>query len=187
MGPNTCIYLPDDRTIVADEEAAILKMLARATLASPAHLSGADWEPFSHAIFAYVINNKDGMFAKAYDLRRTDDAVMLSLCKGVDRWLVGVDDSDEIVAHATAVWKMTSATQSSARSNLLSKQQGKRSMIRNMSRTRQRLTHVLCGWPRRFSKICELGMTVERSTCVRWLRHDRGRRHAFPGPVQSDN
>jgi hypothetical protein len=103
LGQNPCVYLPDDRTIVFDEEARIQKMLRREKPVVPAYLAGKDWEPFSRGILAVAINNHDGEFTKSYDLGRPDDAVVLSLLKGVDRWMLGVDDADEIVLHASAV------------------------------------------------------------------------------------
>ena len=33
---------------------------------------------------------------------RPDDAIVLSLFKGVDRWMLGVDDADAIALHPTA-------------------------------------------------------------------------------------
>ena len=67
-------------------------------LTSPA----TDWERLSHGILAVAINNQNGAFAKSYDLGRPDDAIVLSLFKGVDHWILGVDDTDSIVLHATA-------------------------------------------------------------------------------------
>ena len=68
----------------------------------PAYLSGPEWDRASRGLLAVAINNQDGAFAKAYDLGRPDDAVVLSLFKGVDRWVFGVDDADAIALHAVA-------------------------------------------------------------------------------------
>ena len=103
LGRNPCVYLPDDRTIVLDEEAAIQKRLRREKPVVPAYLAGAEWEPFSRGILAVAINNRDEKFAKSYDLGRPDDALVLSVFKGVDRWILGIDDSNEIVLHAKAI------------------------------------------------------------------------------------
>ena len=103
LGPNPCAYLPDDRTIVFDEEAAIQKLVRKAGPGVPAYLSGPEWDRASRGLLAVAINNEDGVFAKAYDLGRPDDAVMLSLFKGVDRWVIGVDDADAIAVHALSV------------------------------------------------------------------------------------
>jgi beta-lactamase regulating signal transducer with metallopeptidase domain len=102
LGTNPCVYLPDDRTIVFDEETKIQEMLSREKPVVPAYLAGKDWEPFSRGILAVAINNRDGMFTKSYDLGRPDDAIVRSLFKGVDRWMLGVADADAIALHATA-------------------------------------------------------------------------------------
>jgi beta-lactamase regulating signal transducer with metallopeptidase domain len=97
-----CVYLPDDRTIVFDDEAAIRKMLGRPNPVVPTYLAGEDWERCSRGVLAVAINNQDGKFAKSYDLGQPDDAIILSLFKGVDRWILGVVDDDAAVLHATA-------------------------------------------------------------------------------------
>ena len=61
------------------------------------------------------MNNQDGAFAKACDLGRPDDAAVLSLLKGVDRWVLGVDDADAIVLHADAACVGRDATESITR------------------------------------------------------------------------
>jgi beta-lactamase regulating signal transducer with metallopeptidase domain len=98
-----CVYLPDARTIVFKEEQELREMLTRTKPVVPAYLAGADWERFSHGLLAIAINNRDGKFAKSYDLDRPDDALVLSLFKGVDHWIFGVDDADAIGLHALAV------------------------------------------------------------------------------------
>ena len=95
--------MPDDRTIVFDEEAAIQKLVRKVSPGIPAYLSGPEWDRASRGLLAVAINNQGGAFAKAYDLGRPDDAVVLSLFKGVDRWVFGVDDADAIAVHALAV------------------------------------------------------------------------------------
>jgi len=102
IGPNPCVYLPDDRTIVLHEESAIQKLIRKGKPEIPAHLSGPEWDRASRGLLAVVINNHEGAFAKNYDLGRPDDAVVLSLFKGVDRWVFGVDDADAIALNALA-------------------------------------------------------------------------------------
>jgi hypothetical protein len=114
-GWNPCVYLPDDRTIVLDEEAAIQRLVRRENPVVPAYLAGRDWEPFRRSLVAVAINNQGGAFAKSYDMGRADDAVVLSLFKGVDRWFFGVDDADAIGLHATATCR-GDASESIARS-----------------------------------------------------------------------
>ena len=102
LGPNPCVYLPDERTIVLDEGAAIQKLVRRVKPGVPAYLSGPEWERVSRGVLAVTINNQDGAFAKGYVLGRPDDAVVLSLFKSVDRWVFGIDDANAIVPRAAA-------------------------------------------------------------------------------------
>ena len=103
LGPDACVYLPDDRTLVIDAEDAIRKLAGGETPSMPAFLHGPDWEQASRGLLAIAINNQDGTFAKHYDLGRPDDALVLSVFKGVDRWILGVDDTDTIAVHAAAL------------------------------------------------------------------------------------
>ena len=115
LGSNPCVYLPDDRTLVFDEEAEIRKYVRRESPAPPAYLRGPDWERVSRGLLAIAFNNQDGAFAKSYDLGRPDDAVVLSLFKGVDRWVLGVDDADAIVLHADAACRGRDASEAITR------------------------------------------------------------------------
>jgi hypothetical protein len=101
-GSSPCFFLPDDRTIVFAEEDAIRKIAGDNDPAPPTYLSGKAWERASRGLVAIAVKNRDDSFTKHYDLGRPDDAVVLSLFKGADWWVVGVDDADPIVLHADA-------------------------------------------------------------------------------------
>jgi hypothetical protein len=103
LGPGVyCVYLPDERTIVFDEEKVIRKLAAGEAPPRPAYLRGPEWERASRGVLAYAISNKDGALAKDYDLGRPDDAMVLPLLKGVDHWTFSVDDADAMVVRASA-------------------------------------------------------------------------------------
>ncbi|MDR3635457.1 MAG: M56 family metallopeptidase [Isosphaeraceae bacterium] len=108
VGPNPCVYLPDDRTLVFDDESTI-RALVGDPMKTPAYLRNADWEQASRGLVAVAIKNQDEMFAKHYDLGRTDDALVLSLFKGVDRWIFSVDDADPIILNAVAACRSADA------------------------------------------------------------------------------
>jgi hypothetical protein len=101
-GPDACFYLPDDRTLVFDQETIIRKLAGGEASPLPAFLRGPDWERACRGLLAVAINNRDGALAKNYDLGRPDDAVALSLLKGVDHWTFSVDDADAIALRAVA-------------------------------------------------------------------------------------
>lgn len=103
LGSNPCgVYLPDDRTLVLDDEAVIRRLVLGKAPAPPASLRGADWARACRGILAVAIDNENGSFVKGYDLGRPDDAVVLSLFKGVDRWVFSVDDAGSLAVHASA-------------------------------------------------------------------------------------
>ena len=116
LGPNPCVFLPDDRTIVFDEEDVIRKIAGGEGPAPPAYLRGKEWERASRGLVAVAINNQNDTFAKHYDLGRPDDAVVLSLFKGLDAWIFGVDDADPIVLHADAACRNRDASEAISRS-----------------------------------------------------------------------
>ena len=94
------LYLPDDRTMVCDEEKSIRALMARGTSSPPAYLRGADWDRASRGLLAVAVNNRDDDFVKQFDLGRPDDAAALPLFRGVDRWTLGLADSDAPSPHA---------------------------------------------------------------------------------------
>jgi hypothetical protein len=111
LGPHPCVCLLDDRTVVFDEEGPIRAFLGRGISQPLAYIRGPDWERASRGLLAVAINNEDGAFAKQYDLGRADDAVTLSLVKGVNHWTFWVDDADSIALHAAAACQSGEASQ----------------------------------------------------------------------------
>src|SRR5262249_37336885 len=110
-----CVYLPDDRTAVFDEEPQITAILRRPAPVAPAWLSGPDWQRASHGLFALALNNEGDRFTKGYDLRRPDDAAVVPLFRGVDRRGARVDDADAIALHAAAACRDSDAGAAIAR------------------------------------------------------------------------
>jgi len=99
LGPSPCVCVLDDRTIVLDEEAGIRSMLAGTAPVRRAFRDTPEWKNASRGLFAVAFDTHDGTFAKQYDLGRPDDAIVLSLLKGVSHWTLGVDDADSLALH----------------------------------------------------------------------------------------
>ena len=112
---NPCVFLPDDRTIVGDEEDVIRKIAGGERHALPAFFRGKEWERASRGLVAIAIKNIDDTFTKHFDLGRPDDSVALSLFKGLDAWILGVDDADAIVLHAHAIGRNRNASEAVSR------------------------------------------------------------------------
>jgi hypothetical protein len=111
LGPNPCLCLLDDRTVIFDEEGPIRAFLGREPSPPPAYVRGPGWERASRGLLAVALQNEDGAFAKQYDLGRPDDAVTLSLFKDVNHWAFWVDDADSIALHAAAACRSGAASQ----------------------------------------------------------------------------
>jgi beta-lactamase regulating signal transducer with metallopeptidase domain len=115
LGVNPCVFLPDDRTIVGDEEDVIRKIAGGEGHALPDLFRGKEWAHASRGLVAIAIKNNDDTFTKHFDLGRPDDAVALSLFKGLDAWVLGVDDSDAIVLRADAIGRNRNASEAVCR------------------------------------------------------------------------
>jgi beta-lactamase regulating signal transducer with metallopeptidase domain len=102
LGPDSCVYLPDDRTIVFDQQKVVRKLAGGQVPSLPALLRGPDWERACRGVVAAALSNDGGALAKTLDLGRPDDAVAVSLLKGVDHWTFSVDDADSVALRATA-------------------------------------------------------------------------------------
>ncbi len=115
LGMNPCVFLPDDRTIVGDEEDVIRKIAGGEGHALPALFRGKEWAHASRGLVAIAIKNNDDTFTKHFDLGRPDDAVALSLFKGLDAWILGVDDADAIVVNAHAIGRNRNTSEAVSR------------------------------------------------------------------------
>ena len=96
------VYLPDDRTIVADEQKWIGELVRRKAHSAPGWVQGADWRRVSRGLVGVAVNNQGDAFTKQYDLGRPDDAVVMQCFQGVDRWMLGMAYADEAILHAEA-------------------------------------------------------------------------------------
>jgi beta-lactamase regulating signal transducer with metallopeptidase domain len=101
FGANECFFMPDDRTLVIDEENVIRAIASGQGVRMPEYLRSQEWERASRGLVAFAIH-PDNTFAERYGLGRPDDAIVLSILKGVDTWIGGVDDSETIVVRAGA-------------------------------------------------------------------------------------
>ena len=109
--------------------------------ALPAFLRGPDWERASRGLLAVAISNQDGAFAKSYDLAAPDDAVVLSLFKGVDLWTFAVEDADALVLRAAAACRGGDVSEVIARSIDSLREAGpRRHRSRRIRRKRNRRT-----------------------------------------------
>ncbi len=116
LGPNPCVFVPDDRSIVLDEEDVIRTIAAGEDPAPPSYVRGKQWERATSGLIAIAINNQNDTFAKHYDFGQPDDAMLLPLFKGLDTWIFGVEDADPIVLQADAACRDRGASEAISRS-----------------------------------------------------------------------
>jgi hypothetical protein len=114
LGPNACVYLPDDRTIIVDDETNIRELVGMPPT-TPDYLRGVDWRGASQGLFAVALKNGNGLFAKHYETGRPDDALVLPLFKYVDHWVFSVADTDALALWASAVCRDRGASDAVAR------------------------------------------------------------------------
>ncbi|WP_435021658.1 M56 family metallopeptidase [Tundrisphaera sp. TA3] len=94
-------HLPDDRTLMLGSEAEIRATIARGP-ATPPLIDQADWARASRGLMGLTLANPGGAMVKRFDLGRPDDAVFLSLFRGVERWTLGVEDAEPIQSWGSA-------------------------------------------------------------------------------------
>jgi hypothetical protein len=113
-----CIYLPDDRTIVMDDENIIRKRIRGEVPPTPPYLRGLEWERACHDLAAIALDNRDGMLSKDYHVGDAlpGDVIVLSLLRSIDRFIVSVDDADPIVLRGWAALVGAGASREKARS-----------------------------------------------------------------------
>jgi hypothetical protein len=115
LGPDPCVYVPDDRTVVVMGEKEIRK-LAREGPLSPAFVRDPEWQRACRGLAAVAFNNEGGAFVKSYDVHNPEDAVFLSLFKGVEHWVLSINDADAIALRAVAGCLNVESCKTAARS-----------------------------------------------------------------------
>ncbi len=117
MGPwNFAVLLPDDRTVVIDDLKWIKELASREIQGAPSFLRGADWDRASRGIVAFAIDNHDDRFSKDYSIGRPDDAIVLSVFRGIERWTLAVADRDDIALNVEGTARDSKSAEAVTRS-----------------------------------------------------------------------
>jgi hypothetical protein len=95
--------IPDDRTVIFDDEDVLLRLIRRDSPAKPEFTRGADWKKVEHDLFAVVFDNHDGRLqravAKLKDVGEEDTVVeFLKLSR---EWIFGLEDADDFLVRMT--------------------------------------------------------------------------------------
>ena len=113
--PDVGVYMPDDRTLVYENEAWIKQLIAREVPSAPGYLRGAEWDRVGGDLFALAMDNHDDEIAKRMTLGRPDDVPVLAFFKGVERIVLGLADSDALTPRAEVTGRDPQAAEATAR------------------------------------------------------------------------
>ncbi len=91
--------IPDDRTIVFDDEDVLLRLIRRKTPTAPDFARGDDWKKVEHDLFAVVFDNHDGRLQRAVTKLNDEgeDAMVVEFLKQTRQWIFGLEDADDFL------------------------------------------------------------------------------------------
>ncbi|WP_406698347.1 M56 family metallopeptidase [Singulisphaera sp. Ch08] len=116
MGPDGCIYCPDDRTVVFTSEKRLLSLLRRTTPVPLVFAQGSGWDRSLRGLFVAAIDSRDGLLRRAaLDADVSDNLDAPNLFKDGGLLTFSLDDSDAIVFGGVATLGDPGATESTAR------------------------------------------------------------------------
>ena len=147
--------IPDDRTIIFDDEDVLLRLIRRETPTKPGFAHGADWKRVERDLFAVVFDNHDGRLQRAVtklkDVGEADPVV--EFLKPTREWIVGLEDADDFLVRMFVACHDQSAGATLAR--LIS---GLRdNTVQTLKNTASQLTK-----DEEDARVCELGGQVTR-------------------------
>jgi hypothetical protein len=91
--------IPDERTIIFDDEDVLLRLIRRGYPTAPDFARGADWKKAEHDLFAVVFDNHDGRLQRAVtklkDVGKEDPVV--EFLKLTRQWIFGLEDADDFL------------------------------------------------------------------------------------------
>ena len=91
--------IPDDRTIIFDDEDVILRLIRRDSPGKPDFARHADWKKVEHDLFAVIFDNNDGRLQRAVTKVKNvdeDDPIVESL-KLTRQWIFALENSDDFL------------------------------------------------------------------------------------------
>src|SRR5262249_23895262 len=97
-----CVYFPDDRTVVFDEEPKLLRLIRRAAPTAPESARGDDWDRLSRGLLAVALDNRDGRLSRLLDVDDQEDAEIAPLIEHAEHWVFGLEDSDDFLFRVIA-------------------------------------------------------------------------------------
>jgi hypothetical protein len=114
LAPNPCFYLPDDRTIVLDDEEPLLRIIRRGAPATSPYAQGPDWERVSRGLLVVALDNRAGRWTQ--EMQGSGAQTLgLPIVDWVDRWIFGVADADNLACQAIATCADDHGTEATAR------------------------------------------------------------------------
>jgi hypothetical protein len=96
--------IPDDRTLVCDEEEVLRRLIRREPPAAPEFTRLAEWKTVEHDLFAMVFDNHDGRLSQAVTKLNDvgEDDPVVGFLKTTKRWVFGLEDADDFRVRVSA-------------------------------------------------------------------------------------
>lgn len=111
------LLLPDNRTLVCDEESTILRLIRRQAAPSPPFARGDDWKKVEHDLFAVILDNHDGRIRQATRkvIEVEEEDQVGEFLEPTDRWVIGLADADDFLVRFIATCRDPHSTQTIAK------------------------------------------------------------------------
>lgn len=102
LGPDPCLYFPDARTVVLDDESGVRRYIQRGEGFRPEYARGDDWRKAERGLCAVVLNNRDQGWLFDEEPEEPAGREATDVLKNANRWILAVDGTDTIKIEATA-------------------------------------------------------------------------------------
>ncbi|MHC5542334.1 hypothetical protein ACYOEI_29270, partial [Singulisphaera rosea] len=102
LGPDPCLYFPDARTVVLDDESGVRRYIQRGDGDRPDYTRGDDWRKAERGLCAVVLNNRDQGWLLEEDPEEPAGREAADVLKNANRWILALDGTDTIKLEATA-------------------------------------------------------------------------------------
>lgn len=117
LGPNGCVFIPDNRTLVCDDERFVLPLIRRPVVGAPEFARGDDWKRVEHDLLAVILDNHDGRISRVTKKVTPDaDEAQFDEClERSDRWTMGLADTDDFLPQFIATCRDPQSVQTIAK------------------------------------------------------------------------
>ncbi|HWE40444.1 MAG TPA: M56 family metallopeptidase [Isosphaeraceae bacterium] len=102
LGEAPCVYCPDDRTAVFDEEDRILRLMRRPARWAPAYAGGEGWERLRSGLVLIALDNRGGRWTEQLKPSSAEEVGLAASFEHAERWALGLADADDLALDVVA-------------------------------------------------------------------------------------